>query len=200
MAAPIDFYFEFSSPYAYLAALEIDELGARHAREVVWKPFLLGAVFKTTGQGPLLDIPVKGEYAKMDLRRAARFAGVPFVVPKPFPFAAVSACRAFYWLTDRDPGQARALALEVLRRAFGEGLDMSGPEAIAEAAVACGLDGAEILGALRDPAVKDRLRAEVEAAEARGVFGSPFVIVEGQQFWGHDRLGQVEQWLETGGW
>lgn len=200
MAAPIDFYFEFSSPYAYLAALEIDEIGARHGREVVWKPFLLGAVFKTTGQGPLLDIPVKGEYAKMDLLRAARFAGVPFVVPKPFPFLSVAACRAFYWLTDRDRKLARALALEVFRRSFGEGRDMSGADAVVEAAVACGLDREEVLDALRDAAVKDRLRAEVEAAQACGVFGSPFIIVDGQQFWGHDRLGQVDRWLETGGW
>lgn len=200
MSGPIDFYFEFSSPYGYLAAQQIDQLGARHGREVVWRPFLLGAVFKTTGQSPLLSIPIKGDYAKMDLERSARRVGVPYVTPKPFPFKSVAAARAFYWLAGRDPDLARDLALEIYRLSFGEGRDMSGATAVAEAAAGFGLIKSDVLSALREPAVKERLRAEVAAAEARGVFGSPFMIVDGQPFWGHDRLEQLESWLDTGGW
>lgn len=200
MAQPIVFYFEFSSPYGYLAAQGIDDLGAKHGREVTWKPFLLGAVFKTTGQQPLLGIPMKGDYAKRDIEREARLLGVPYTTPKVFPFMSVAACRAFYWLADSDPDQAKALAKALYAAAFGEGRDISGAGAVVEIAKTVGIDAAALVEALRDPAVKDRLRAEVESSTAAGVFGSPFIVVDGEPFWGHDRLDHVERWLETGGW
>ena len=200
MAEPIAFYFDFSSPYGYLAAQSIDELGRRHGRAVVWQPFLLGAVFKTTGQQPLLGIPLKGDYGKRDMERSARLLGVPFTVPSAFPFLSVAACRAFYWLADRDPQKAKDLAKALYAAAFAEGRDISGAEAVIEVAGSLGIDPAALTEALRDPAVKDRLRDEVERIIGAGVFGSPFVVVDGEPFWGHDRLGQVERWLETGGW
>ncbi len=200
MAEPIDFYFDFSSPYGYFAANRIDSLAARHGRDVNWRPFLLGVVFKTTGARPLPDVPIKGEYARRDMERTARLLGVPFTWPSPFPFAALAASRAFYWLSDRDPRQAKALALAIYHAAFGAGRDVSGAQAVAEIAAGIGLDGDEVLQALRDPAVKERLKAEVGAAMARGAFGSPYIIVDGEPFWGVDRFDQIDRWLETGGW
>lgn len=200
MAAPIDFYFDFSSPYGYLAAQRIDDVAARHGREAVWRPYLLGAVFKTTGSQPLLEIPMKGEYAERDMRRCARLFGIPFAWPPTFPFGSVAACRAYYWLVDRDPVQAKELAKALYRAAFAEGRDISGAEAVAGVAAEVGADRDTLLAALQDPEVKARLKQEVDAAVARGVFGSPFVFVDGEPFWGHDRLEHVERWLETGGW
>lgn len=200
MAAAIDFYFDFSSPYGYLAAQEIDEIAARQGRAVIWRPFLLGAVFKTTRQEPLLNIPLKGDYAKQDMERCARLLNVPFQLPSPFPFAAVAASRAFYWLAERDQEPAKALAKRLYQAAFGEGRDISPAETVAAVAAEIGYDRDEVLAALNDPAVKDRLRQEVEAAETAGVFGSPFVIVDGEPFWGQDRLAHAEKWMETGGW
>ncbi len=200
MAAPIEFYFDFSSPYAYLAAQRIDEIGERHGREVAWKPFLLGVVFKTTRSEPLLGIPMKGDYARVDLPRAARLMGVSFTLPSPFPFMSVAAGRAFYWLADRDPVRAKAFAKAVFQASFGEGRDMSGAAAVLETAEGLGVESGQLETALRDPAVKDRLRVEVEEAVAKGVCGSPFVFVDGEPFWGHDRLDHVDRWLETGGW
>lgn len=200
MAAPVDFYFDFSSPYGYLAAQRIDALAARHGREVAWRPMLLGAVFKTTGAEPLVKVPLKREYADRDLRRSARLLGVPFTLPPGFPFASVAACRAYYWLAERDPGRATELARALYRAAFAEGRDISGAEAVAEAAAGLGVERMALLDALQEPRVKERLRAEVEAAIERGVFGSPFVFVDGEPFWGHDRLDHVERWLATGGW
>ncbi|MBI2225012.1 MAG: DsbA family protein, partial [Betaproteobacteria bacterium] len=75
MANPIDFYFDYSSPYGYFAAMKIDDLAARHGRSVNWKPILLGAVFKVTGGKPLPSLPLKGDYAKRDMARSARFLG-----------------------------------------------------------------------------------------------------------------------------
>ena len=200
MTAPIDFYFDFSSPYGYLAAQRIDALGARHGRPVAWKPMLLGVVFKITGAQPLPHTPLKDSYAAIDMPRAARLLGVPFTLPDPFPFQSLTACRAYYWLRGRDPEAARALAKAVLDAAFGEGRDMSRPAAVVEEAGKLGTDRAALEAALQDPQIKDRLKTEVDAAIQRGVFGSPFFIVDGQPFWGHDRLDHLDRWLKTGGW
>jgi len=110
MADPIDFYFDFSSPYGYLASTRIDDLAARHGRSVTWRPILLGAVFKITGQQPLPTIPLKGSYAAHDLARSARLLKVPFKLPTKFPIGATAPSRAFYWVSDKDPTLARKLA------------------------------------------------------------------------------------------
>jgi 2-hydroxychromene-2-carboxylate isomerase len=200
MTAAIDFYFDFSSPYGYLAAQAIDDVGARHGIDVAWRPFLLGAVFKITGAQPLPHTPLKDKYAAIDMPRAARLLGVPFTVPEAFPFLSVAACRAYYWLAADDPACSRDFAKAVFHGAFGEGRDMSSPEAVIEEAAELGVDREALGAALQDPAVKGRLRNEVDAAIARGVFGSPFFFLDDEPFWGHDRLDQVDRWLETGGW
>ena len=167
---------------------------------MTWKPFLLGAIFKIVGSQPLTEIPMKGVYSLIDMPRAARLLNVPFTMPERFPFLSVAAARACYWLGDRDEGQSRDLAKAVYHAAFGEGRDVSRAGAVVEIAEGLGVDGAALAAALQDPAVKDRLKAEVEAGIAKGVFGSPYVIVEGERFWGHDRLDHVDRWLATGGW
>jgi 2-hydroxychromene-2-carboxylate isomerase len=200
MGRPLDFYFDFSSPYGYFAAARIDDLAARHGRAVTWRPILLGAVFKTTGQQPLTAIPLKGAYAKHDLHRSARLYGVPFAVPSKFPIAATGACRAFYFLSDHDPALARQLALELYKGYFADDRDITSPDVIVEIATSLGIDRNGLTSALNDPALKDRLRAEVDAAIARGVFGSPYIIVDDEPFWGADRLHHIDRWLATGGW
>lgn len=201
MPGPIDFYFDFSSPYGYLASEQIDALAARHGRSVIWRPMLLGVVFQQTGGQPLLDIPLKGGYARHDLARSARLLGLPFQLPASFPFMSVAACRAFYWLHDRDPGAAVALAKALYREAFGKGGDIESGEAVLRVAGAAGIVDTEPLAeALNDPAVKQRLREEVSRAISKGVFGSPLFVVDGEPFWGHDRLDQLGLWLQRGGW
>lgn len=200
MANPIDFYFDFSSPYGYLASTKIDALAARHGRGVVWRPHLLGAVFKINGQQPLASIPLKSGYAARDLARSARMLKVPFKLPTKFPIGATAPSRAFYWVSDRDPALAKTLAHALYCAYFVEDRDISSPDVTADVAARLGVDRGELQQALNDPAVKDRLRIEVDAAIARGVFGSPYIVVDGEPFWGADRLDQVERWLETGGW
>jgi 2-hydroxychromene-2-carboxylate isomerase len=200
MPDPIEFYFDFSSPYGYLASTRIDALAEKHGRSVTWRPFLLGVAFKATGQQPLVEQPLRGPYHRRDFARSARLLGVRFQLPEPFPFPSLAACRAFYWLAERDPVQAKALARAVYHASFGLGRDMRAAEAVAEVAHPLGIERAALLAAVNDPGVKDRLRNETEAALARGVFGSPFIIIDGEPFWGHDRLEQVDRWLATGGW
>jgi 2-hydroxychromene-2-carboxylate isomerase len=200
MANAIDFYFDFSSPYGYFASSRIDAIAAKYRREVVWRPILLGAVFKITGQQPLPTIPLKGSYAKHDLIRSARLFGIPFKLPTKFPIAGQAPSRAFYWLGDKEPPLAKKLALALYRAYFAEDRDISSPEITANVAAKLGVDRAELLAALADPAVKERLKTEVDAAIERGVFGSPYVVIDGEPFWGSDRIEQIEKWLATGGW
>ncbi len=200
MAAPIEFYFDFSSPYGYLAAQRIEEVVEEYQRAVLWKPFLLGAVFGTTGARPLLDIPMKGDYARHDLARSARLYDIPFVLPETFPFMSVAACRATYWLNESDPEEARELIEALYDTAFGEGQSIREPAEVAAVAERLGHDPDQVLAAVQEPRIKDLLRREVEAAVAKGVFGSPYTIVDDQPFWGFDRLDDVALWLEMGGW
>ncbi|MCW5606393.1 MAG: 2-hydroxychromene-2-carboxylate isomerase [Burkholderiales bacterium] len=200
MADPIEFYFDFSSPYGYFAATRLEALAARHGRGIVWRPILLGAVFKITGQQPLPTIPLKGSYIKQELARTARLLGVPFKLPSKFPIAGQAPSRAYYWLHDRDPVLAVKLVHALFRAYFAEDRDISNPEVTANVAAKLGLEKEGLLAALNDPAVKERLKTEVEAAIERGVFGSPFFIVDREPFWGQDRMDQIERWLETGGW
>ena len=200
MPAPIDFYFDFSSPYGYFAAKKIDELAARHKREVNWRPFLLGAVFKITKMQPLVEYPIKSDYMTRDWARFARLLGVPFKPPEVFPFSGVNASRLFYWLQVRDAELARNFARRAFHAAFGEGRDIVSIPALTALAESLGVPAGDIMAANSDPTVKEQLRTEVEAAIARGVFGSPYVVVDGEPFWGADRLDQVDGWLATGGW
>ncbi len=197
---PIDFYFDFSSPYGYFASTRIDDIAARHGRMVTWRPTLLGAVFKITGGQPLPTIPLKGSYAAHDLARSARLLEIAFKMPSRFPISSTAPSRAFYWLGDRDPALAKKLAQALFHAYFAEDRDISNPEVTGNVAAKLGVDKGELTQALNDPAVKERLKSEVDAAIERGVFGSPYIVVDGEPFWGSDRLDQVEKWLETGGW
>lgn len=200
MAKPIEFYFDFSSPYGYLAAQRIDEIGEEYGRNVAWRPFLLGVVFKTTGGQPLLNIPMKGDYARRDLLRSARLMDIPFTLPRPFPFMSVAACRATYWLSERDAAAGKALAQALYRAAFAEGRKIADPPCVADVAAGLGHDHDEVLAAVQNPRVKELLKRQVDAAIRKGVFGSPYIIVDNEPFWGYDRLDDVDVWLDSGGW
>ena len=189
MTAPLDFYFDFSSPYGYLASQKIEALAARHGRTVKWRPMLLGAAFKATGAAPLPQIPLKGEYAKRDFERSARFHGVPFRIPDPFPVSTVAACRAFYSLADEK--EQVKLAKALYRAYFVDNVNIGEPENVIEVAASVGARPD-----IDDQAVKDKTRSEVEAAIAKGVFGSPYIVVDGEPFWGIDRFDQLERWLK----
>ncbi len=198
--SPVDFYFEFSSPYGYIASQLAEDLEKRIGRPMQWRPILLGPVFKITGQAPLVEIPMKGEYSRRDFSRSARLHKVAYAHPEKFPIGTVAALRAFYWVNDRDPSAARALAKALYKAYFVEGKDIGAPQAVVEIAKSVGVDAAALAAALEDPAVKERGKREVDAAIAAGVFGSPFFVVDGEPFWGVDRIPMVEDWVRIGGW
>ncbi|RTL34966.1 MAG: 2-hydroxychromene-2-carboxylate isomerase [Rhodocyclaceae bacterium] len=195
----MDFYFDFSSPYGYFAAEKIDELAARYGRSVLWHPFLLGATFKVTGLGPLPSIPLKGAYSLHDILRSARYFGLPYRQPSSFPLPTQHAARAFLWINDRDPALARQFGLAIYRAYFVDDQNISDLAVVLNVAAGLRLDRDELSAVLGSAEIKARLIAESELALARGVFGSPYIFVDGEAFWGADRLSQIEKWLAEGG-
>ncbi len=200
MSDVVEFYFDFSSPYAYFAAHKIDELCGGFGRDVAWKPFMLGAAMQATGGQPLTRYPIKGDYCRHDWARIARFQELPWTMPEKFPIATLAAARAFYWIDDRDRTKAKAFAWDCFETFFGEGQDISTPETVGGIAARQGFPEDAVVAAIADDAIKQRLKDETAAAVDKGVFGSPFVIVDGEPFWGADRLWMIKRWLKSGGW
>ena len=161
---------------------------------------LLGAAMKITGAKPLAEIELKGDYCKRDWDRLARYMEVPWTLPEPFPIATLAAARAFYWLVDDDPALAKRFALAAFHTYFGEGRDITDSETLAGFAEPLGIDRDALLAAVQDQAIKQRLKDETAAAIGNGVFGSPFIVIDGEPFWGADRLWMIRRWLKSGGW
>lgn len=202
--APIDFYFDFISPFGYFASLRIEALAAKHGRAVVWRPMLLGvAVLKVMGLKPLLETPLKSDYLiHYAVPRYARLHNVP-IDPHRFTeigMAPVPPSRAYWHLFARDPALAKRFAQAVLHGYWAERRDMATEANIALAAAGLGVDAKEMVAGLQSKEAAERTRAEVDASLKRGVFGSPFMIVDGEKFWGNDTLEMLDLWIERGGW
>lgn len=194
----IDFYFDFSSPYSYIASEWIEALAARHGRTVNWKAILLGATFQAAELRSPVDHPIKREYSMHDFERSARFAGVPLKNPENFPIPTQNTARIFWWLNDKRDTTASHWARHCLRAYFARGVDLSNPARLKELCAEFGLDANEAEGVWADPVWKARLKSANDAAIAAGVFGAPFFIIDNEPFWGNDRRPQIERWLQKG--
>ena len=199
MAEPIEFWFDFSSPYSYLASERIDELAAKYGRKVKWRAVMIAAAFKVSGLPFLLTVPLKGEYSKRDIERSARFLGLPYAFPSRFPVATLAAARGYYWLHGQDCGKAREFAHAVFRAYWVDDRDIGELPVVLEIADQLGIDRDAFTAAIATPEIKDRLRQETDAAISGGMFGVPYFMVDGEPFWGADRLPQIDKWLATGG-
>jgi 2-hydroxychromene-2-carboxylate isomerase len=158
-------------------------------------------VFKQTGAAPLTQIPLKGDYSRRDMVRSARFHGIDgFRMPSKFPIPSQAAARIVLWAGQQDASLAGRVVHALYRAYFLDDIDISDPDNAIAVAAKCGIEPATARAAIDDPAVKDALRRGNEEAIAKGVFGSPYIVVDGEPFWGMDRLDQVERWLATGGW
>lgn len=201
MAAPIDFYFDFSSPYAYLGSEMIEVVAKKHGREVSWHSFMLGAAFKQENTGPLTFYPRKGDYSKLDFDRTARKHSIPFNMPAEFPKKTLAASRGFFWLSKQDEEKAKQFAMAVFAAYFVEGRDISDVAVILEIVKSLGLDDAAFGEAIQQDALKQAYKESVdEIVNEKKVFGAPYFIVNGEPFWGADRVVQIDEWLTTGGW
>lgn len=188
----IDLYFDFISPYAYLAASRIDAIAARHRRQVRWHPFRLGvSVVKVMGLRPLMETPLKSDYVRGDVVRLAQVFDVPLAREHPLDDP-IPAARLFYGAPE---SAAPALAKSLLHACWGEGKDIADEQVLVGIGRACGIDEATLRRSLTGPDTRALLNERTRAALARGVFGSPTFAVGSELFWGVDRLWLLEHYL-----
>lgn len=194
----LSFFFDFSSPFAYLASTQVEGVAARAGASLRFRPFLLGALFKALG-GPDVPLftmpPPKQRHARDDMFRWADFYGVPLRFPTRFPMNTVKALRMVLQL----PEEQRAPLIHAIYRAYwADDRDINDDAVLAELATGVGLDGPALLAGTKQDAVKERLKAATDEAVKLGLFGAPCFLVDDLLFWGQDRLVFVEKALQ--GW
>jgi len=185
----VEFWYEFASTYSYLSAMRIETLARDYRVAVIWRPFLLGPIFKKLGwtTSPFNLYPAKGSYMRRDLERLCEAYGLPFQLPTPFPQQSLLAARIAH--AGRDQPWIGAFTRAVFIAEFGQGLDISDEALMADLLLETGAPARETLAAAHSRETKIGLRAAVSDAEDRGIFGAPsFVIENGDLFWGDDRL------------
>ena len=184
----LEFWYDFASTYSYLAAMRIETLATQAGVEAVWRPFLLGPIFKAQGwdSSPFNVYPAKGRYMIRDMQRICHSRGLKFTMPEPFPQPSLRAARVALALPrDRVP----AFTKRVFELEFADGGGIDDDCALALILAELGLDSACVLAAAQTDACKQALRTSVSEAERRGIFGAPsFVTPDGDLFWGDDRL------------
>lgn len=195
----VDFWFDFSSPYSYIANEWIDAVAARHGRTVRRHAILLGATFQAAELKPPIAYPLKGTYALRDFARSARFEGLPYVLPPVFPIPTQNAARVFWWLQEtRGEAAAAKWATAGLRAVFAQQVPLHEPAGLASLAAQHGLDDEAVRTVCQAPVWKARLKQANDDAIAGGVFGAPFFKIDAEPFWGNDRRAQMERWLSQG--
>lgn len=193
----MDFWYDFSSTYSYLAAMRAEKLTVAAGVTLRWRPFLLGPIFRAHGMdsSPFHIFPVKGRYAVRDMERLAIRQGLPkFHLPVPFPVNSVLAARAALVLEDAArPEYSRAVFMAV----FAEGRDISNPAVVGDILGKFGHDAENVLARAGQQDMKDKLRAQTAEAEKLGLFGAPtFITKDGELFWGNDRFEQAVEWAK----
>lgn len=193
MAKHIDFYFDLSSPYSYFAATQLPSLAAKYGASVAYKPLVLAAVFKAQGNVmPAVCIP-KAQYMIKDLLRWAEQYGVPFQMSSRFPLPTIRGMRLV--IAAEAHGRSAELASKLFAGMWERDLDISSDAVLHALVTEAGLPADELMAATETGAVKDKLRAYTDEAIGKGVFGAPAMIVDGELFWGNDRLHFLEKQL-----
>ena len=198
MPKRIEFFYDVSSPWTYLAFVNVQALAREEGAEIVWRPFLVGGVFNTVN--PTMyrmrenPVPARDAWVKQDLQAWARLAGLKITFPpKVFPVNPVKALRGLLWA--KEQGKEVALATAFFELYWSEDKDISQDDVVAEAAMRAGLDPARLAQAITEPGVKEQLKANTDELIARGGFGSPTMFVGDEMFFGNDRLPLVREAL-----
>jgi 2-hydroxychromene-2-carboxylate isomerase len=191
-SSSIDFWFDLASPYSALASLRIGDVA--QGLEVRWHPFLLGPIFKAQGwdDSPFNLFPSKGRWMWRDVPRRAARRGVAFRQPSRFPRHSVLASRVA--LVALEEGWGEDCVRATYRAEFGGDADISDPGVMAGIVARLGRDGAAVVARAQTQPVKDALRANTDQASRQGIFGAPTFLVDGELFWGDDRLEDAVDW------
>ena len=190
-----EFFFDFGSPASYLAYTQLDGIARRTGAEIVYRPMLLGGVFKATGNASPAMVPAKGKWMNADLARFARRYGVPFAHNPFFPVNTLLMMRgaAAFELE----GALRPYADAMFKAMWVDQKNMNDMATAAGVLTAAGIDPAAFMTKAESQPAKDRLKATTEEAVARGVFGAPTTFVGDDMFFGQDRLDFIEEALRA---
>jgi 2-hydroxychromene-2-carboxylate isomerase len=195
MRKSVDFYFDFGSPAAYLAWTQLPKICADSGATLNYKPMLLGGVFQATGNRAPMSVPLKGSYLFEDLGRFARRYGVAFRHNPHFPVNTITLMRVASGLQLRADPRFDGFVKAMFEAMWINAKNLGDAATLAEVLAAAGLNAAALLALAAEPAVKDRLRSDTEAAVARGIFGAPTMFVGDAMYWGQDRLDFVREAL-----
>lgn len=190
----LEFWFEFASPYSYPAAMRIEKAGRESAISVIWRPFLLGPIFRDQGwlDSPFNIYPAKGRYMWRDLERICQASAIPFKRPSIFPRHGLLAARVA--CCNADQLWLAPFVRAVFRANFAEDREISDPSVIADCLISASAPTAEILKQCQAPEAGQLLRAQTARAAKLGIFGAPFFVVGDELFWGNDRLEDAVNW------
>jgi 2-hydroxychromene-2-carboxylate isomerase len=194
MSPPLEFWFEFASNYSYPAAMRIERLARGAGRRVIWRPFLLGPIFRDQGwtDAPANLFPAKGRYMWRDTERVCAALGLPFRKPSQFPRNGLNAARIATAFADEE--WLPQFVKRVYTAEFGDDLDIASAEVLRACLSGVAPDPDAALAAMRDEGVKAQLRRSTERAVELGIFGAPTFVVGNELFWGNDRLETALSW------
>jgi len=185
MNTDIDFYFDFISPYGYIAAMKVDIIGAQYNRKINWQPFLLGIiVLKTMGLKPLMETPLKGDYCRYDIPRLAKLLNVPINLngnlnPNPLP-----AIRSAHWVKQHHPELIGSFCRQLMFAQWQLAHDISDIKNIELIRQNLNINTDNLAADIQARELKKAVVAEVHNAMQVGVFGSPTFVVDGKMDWG----------------
>lgn len=194
MARTLEFYFDYGSPYSYLADTQVEAIAQRAGATLVRKPMLLGGVFKATGNHSPAELPQKSAWSAFDMPMWARHYGVPFQRNPFFPVNTLALMRGA--AAAQIDGSFERYHPAVFKAMWVEGRNLNDMKEVAAVLSSAGLDAGKFGARIQDQDVKDRLKATTEEAVARGVFGAPTCFVDKMMFFGNDRLPFVEMALK----
>jgi len=195
MSKQVEFFFDFGSPAAYLAWTQLPNIAAAAGATIVWRPMLLGGVFKAAGNASPISVAAKGKWMMADLARFAARYGVPLNFPASFPVNTLALMRGAVGMQMCQPADFDRYVTAVFQAIFARGLAMGDPAVVAGVLSAAGLDAGGFEALIGDPAVKQGLIATTDEAVARGAFGAPTMFVGNAMHFGQDRLDFVAQAL-----
>lgn len=192
--SPLQFWFEFASTYSYPSALLVGAKAAAAGVIVEWRPFLLGPIFRAQGwnDSPFNIYPAKGRYMWRDLERICEREGLPLRRPSVFPRPSLVAARVACVGAREAWGPEFVRA--IYRANFADDRDIGTPEVVADVLTGLGIDAGPVLERASTAAAKEQLRANTDEAVAVGIFGAPSFVVDGELFWGSDRLDAALAW------
>jgi 2-hydroxychromene-2-carboxylate isomerase len=190
-----EFWFDFGSPAAYLAFTQIPQIEAETGAKAIYRPMLLGGVFQATGNQSPAAIPAKGKYIFDDFNRFAKRYDVPFSNNPHFPINTLLLMRGAAGLQQQQSERFLAYCTAMFQAIWVNALNMNDPATVGGALLKAGFDPQKLMALANDQATKDALKASTTEAVSRGVFGAPTFFVDGQMYWGQDRLDFVKEAL-----